>query len=402
MKRLSIILCTVAVLLLTMGTVSASAQYYMNIRTSNGTSAHYVVTDIDSIWFTDSAVPTDDNGGVEKPITFAASFEKTTSASNTESIDKYIGTFSVWSTKILDNDASNAPMVIFCGEETNSIITFYEDKRELNHWTYNPYRYWDKTATYDFVAVSPNANIIKYNKPENVADNAGIFVTTNSAGYTLIGQNLQSKTAPAESELQFGFKGSYGEDTDLMTSDKVSINGANGVTGNVNLQFKHILAKLNIAIAKDPLFDNVKVLIKSVKITGLDDTGTYVESNLNTESGWTTSSTNPNYTLSWENTNGVELLNGTGEGDRYQAGKFLYFIESLVLPQSIETYNEKLVIDYVIVSGNYTESYNYMLNLHDSGYSVYDNFMDGNKYTIKFTLRPNAITFDATIDDWTY
>lgn len=40
-----------------MGTVSVSAQYYMNIRKSDGTSVQYVVTDIDSIWFTDSAVP---------------------------------------------------------------------------------------------------------------------------------------------------------------------------------------------------------------------------------------------------------------------------------------------------------------------------------------------------------
>jgi hypothetical protein len=337
-----------------------------------------------------------------KPISFAVSDRRSTRATNIDSFDKYLGTFSVWITKIPDNDASSTPVVVLNGENDNSLITYDESKMEPNHWTYAPYRYWDKMATYAFVAVSPNANIIKYNKPENVADNSGKFVTADATGYTLIGQNLQSSTSPAESEIQYGFKGGNGEDTDLMTSYKVHKTGANGVTGDVNLEFKHILSKLNIAIAKDPTFDNVKVLIKSVRITGLDDTGTYVEDSSNTERGWTTSSNNRLYTLSWENTNGVELPKGTGEGDSYQAGKYLYFIESLVMPQSIETNNEKLVIVYTIESGTHSENYTYTLNLHDSDYSVYDNFMDGNKYTIKFTVRPNVITFDASIEAWTY
>ena len=48
----------VAVMLLTLGTASASAQYYMNIRTSDGTDVQYLLKDIDSVWFTNSAVPT--------------------------------------------------------------------------------------------------------------------------------------------------------------------------------------------------------------------------------------------------------------------------------------------------------------------------------------------------------
>ena len=45
-----------AVILLTMGTVSASAQYYMNIQKNDGTKTQYVVNDIDSIWFTSSTI----------------------------------------------------------------------------------------------------------------------------------------------------------------------------------------------------------------------------------------------------------------------------------------------------------------------------------------------------------
>lgn len=261
----------VAVLLLTFGTISASAQYYMNIRTKGGTSVQYVVTDIDSVWFTGPAV------SIEKPITFAISSRKPIIASNTVSSDKYVGTFAVWSTKRTTDGTSNSPMVLFNGDDINDIITYDEDNMEPNHWTYSPYRYWDNQSSYCFVAVSPNSNIIRFNNPDNVADNSGKYVTTNATGYTLVGQNLQSATSPAEDEIMLGFKGGQGEDTDLMISDKVNINAANGAQGDVNLHFNHILSKLNIAIAKDPVFDNVKVLIKSVKITGLDDTGTYIE-----------------------------------------------------------------------------------------------------------------------------
>ena len=45
-----------AIILLLMGSLSASAQYYMNIRKGDGTSVQYVVSEIDSVWF--SPAPT--------------------------------------------------------------------------------------------------------------------------------------------------------------------------------------------------------------------------------------------------------------------------------------------------------------------------------------------------------
>jgi hypothetical protein len=71
------------------------------------------------------------------------------------------------------------------------------------------------------------------------------------------------------------------------------------------------------------------------------------------------------------------------------------------MPQSIEVENEKLIIDYSIVSGEHAENYNYQLSLKDSlGYKVFDNFMEKNNYTIKLTVKPNVITFDASTDAW--
>lgn len=325
-----------------------------------------------------------------------------------ETLQKYHKTFAVWATKKSNNDENAAAEYVFNGDSIKDIITYNDQKMAPNFWNYSPERYWDRQATYDFVAVAPNANIIRYNNPGNVADNAGTFVTKDSAGYTLIGQNLQSYTEPSTSEIRVGFNGGKNQDTDLMTTvKKITRNGATGDMSDVSLEFKHILAKLNIAIAKDQKYDNVKVLIDTVEITGLHDRGTYHEGIATTESSWHSeiSSDTANYHLYWANTNGIELLKGEGEGESYQPGKFLYFIESLVMPQNIIKNVQKLTIKYAIVSGTaatgtHKEYYNYVLYFDDGKTKVFENFMERNNYTIFLTVKPNVITFDAQATGW--
>ena len=48
-----------AVILLTLGTASASAQYYMNVFRHNGQQVQYVTEDIDSVTFTGNAIRDD-------------------------------------------------------------------------------------------------------------------------------------------------------------------------------------------------------------------------------------------------------------------------------------------------------------------------------------------------------
>lgn len=338
------------------------------------------------------------NNEAPRVIGFNTFSDKATRA-NAETLDAYHGTFAVWSTKKSNNDQNAAPQVVFNGNDPADIITFDATRNAPNNWTYSPFRYWDKQATYSFEAVAPNADIITYSSPADVANTAGNYVTANAAGYTLVGQNLQA--TPDTVEIKKGFVGGNG-DTDLMTASKVTRNGANAIE-DVNLEFKHILAKLNIAIAKDPAFDNVKVMIDTVYVLGLDDNGTYTEGTSAQISGWTSakSANAANYKLAYTNANGVELLNGTGDGENYKAGKFLYFIESLVMPQSIEDKVEKLNIKYRIKSGNVEQSYDYVLNLIDGEAKVFENFQDRNNYTIFLTVRPNVISFAATTSAWT-
>ena len=331
-------------------------------------------------------------------IGFNTFSEKATRAAEAENLEKYHNTFNVYATKVSNNSTTATPEVVFDGDDEADIITYIAGKMDPNNWTYSPYRYWDKQATYAFIAVAPNSDIIKYSKADNVADAAGTFTTT-ATGYTLVGQNLQSTEAPDTIEKKVGFKGGNGEDTDLMTSGRITRNGAATIE-DVNLEFKHILAKLNIAIAKDPQFDNVSVIIRKVQVVGLDNKGVYNEGTSTINSSWSNTEKVGDYILLWENANGVELLKGEGEGDNYKEGKKLYFIESLVMPQSIEQDVEKLIIDYTIVTETREENYNYELKFNDGDNKIFDNFADHNNYSINLTVRPNIITFDATATVW--
>lgn len=337
------------------------------------------------------------NNEAPRVIGFNTISEKATRAGVIEDLELYHKTFAVWSTKESMN--THAIDTVFNGDDAKDIITFDSVRLAPNHWTYNPYRYWDRQAQYSFVAVAPNSKVIRFNKPENVGDNTGTFVTVSADGYTLIGQNLQSTTAPAEAEIKVGFDGADGNDTDLMTSGKIGRKGSDPVA-DVNLSFKHILAKLNVSIAKDPVFDNVKVVIKSVKVTGLDDNGVYFEATSDNNSAWRSALKDSTYALSWVNANGIELPKSEVVNNKNVA-KPLYFIESLVMPQSIEKEVEKLAINYTIVTETRSENYDYVLALQDSvGTKVFDNFQEQNNYTIKLTVKPNVITFDASSEGW--
>ena len=53
----SALMRTVAVMLLTLGTLSASAQYYMNVVQKDGEKVQYLVSNIDSVYFSDQESP---------------------------------------------------------------------------------------------------------------------------------------------------------------------------------------------------------------------------------------------------------------------------------------------------------------------------------------------------------
>lgn len=370
----------------------------------------------------------DDNKTV---IGFSSYSEKAVrSINNNADLEYYHGTFTVYGSKKSTIDSKISE--VFDGG-TTALLTYNDGATTPNDWTYSPYRYWDKQADYKFIAVAPNAAIVKYDwnaAAENLTEvgtAANDFVTVSN--YTLIGQNLQ-KTATS-AEITKGFVGGDDKDTDIMTSGLAS--QAAGVTSTVNLTFKHILAKLNVSIAKDAVLNDADVYIKSLEISGLKDRGTYDESTyfpgqaevpadptatppvehqaaIPAVSAWTANFSDdaPHayklaYTYAGDDNNkanggndaegqvGAELADATNT-----ATVPTYFIESLVMPQAVAANTATLTLKYQIVKGTHKEDYTYQLDMSQA----FTSYLDRHNYTLKLTIQPLVIMFDATSSAW--
>lgn len=370
------------------------------------------------------------NDETKTVIGFSSYSEKATrgDASNEANLEYYHGTFTVYGSKKSTND--NTISEVFDGGAT-SLLTYSNNATTPNDWTYSPYRYWDKQANYNFIAVAPNANIVKYDWNAQAATlvevgtDANDFVTVDG-GYTLVGQNLQ-KTATS-AEIKKGFVGGDGKDIDIMTSEKVSHNAGN--TNTVNLDFKHILAKLNVSVAKAFVLNDDEVYIKSIEIKGFNDKGTYDESTyfpgkaavaadptaeppveaqaaIPAVSGWTASASAnvANYILKYnyaEDENkqdgqaGIKLADATSE----TATVPTYFVESLVMPQTVADDIATLTIKYQIVTGTGANAHAEDFTRTFDMYDAFTSYLDRHNYTLKLTIEPQIIKFDATAATW--
>lgn len=338
-----------------------------------------------------------------KAIGFTSYSEKITRGDTdvNTNLEYYHNTFEVYGTKQSTVDSTvqyvfGKPPAAFENPTVGVVCTYQASPDSvLGDWKYNHPRFWDKQASYDFVAFAPENAPLKYKY--NVVDGTGQvgdanneFVTTTT-NYTLTGTNLQATASTAEKVK--GFTG--GADLDIMISAPNAQNGS-AHDDQVNLVFSHILSKLNVTFAKAAALDAVdSVTITGVEITGLKEKGSYSQKNYNlveTTSGWTTidvTVTPSTYKLAYS---GSQNLNASTDSA-------LYFIESLVMPQTIADDQVALVVKYTITSGTYFEDYTYKLDLYDI--AALRKFFDGYNYTLNFTIAPDVIKFDATVTPWT-
>jgi len=328
-----------------------------------------------------------------KAIGFTSFSEKITRADI--DLEYYHNTFVVYGTK--QSTVDNAIQYVFGGKATalgnqDGVTCTYDaaSTTVTGYWKYDNPRYWDKQAEYDFIAYAPDNAPLRYfyNAADaQVGDPNNKFVT--NADYTLAGTNLQATATTAEKVK--GFTGDV--DLDIMISTAKSQCGSNNA--DVALVFKHILSKLNVTFAKADVLNDATVTVTSVEITGLKEKGSYNESDyVNDEftktSGWTTIDvTTSTYKLAYS---GSQALNNS-------TGSAFYFIESLVMPQTIDDDQVTLVAKYKIESGTYSENYTYELDLYDI--ATLQKFFDGYNYTLNFTIAPDVIKFDATVTPWT-
>ncbi len=351
-------------------------------------------------------------------IGFASYSEKTTRGDVGEpaNLEYYHGTFAVYGTKKNKHDATDIQYV-FGGKATAAgvqagVTCTYQNQADavLGDWKYTDPRIWDKQASYNFIAYAPvlAGNPIRYyyDAANSEVGDAGNCFKTSSA-YILTGTNLQATATQAEKTKGFN---AANTDLDLMISGSEAQNGASH-DNFVNLEFKHILSKFNVTITQAESLYNSVVTIKEVTISGLKDKGSYDQADYDNTadpmvSGWTADSEDNTYKLIYNKAGGQVLDKGqyvdddsdNTTPDVYHAGVPYFFIESLVMPQTIADDAVTLNIKYNITTGSHSEDFKYELDLYDV--AALQKFYDGYNYFLNFTISPDPIKFNASVTTW--
>ena len=224
-------------------------------------------------------------------IAFTSFTEKVTKAENSDALYTWSfydhqETFQVWARK------SNQPIKeLFEG----TTVTVANDGNEYTY-TYAPDRYWDKLAdSYFFYAAAPDPDgaewIWTFNDGGIDTDPANInqgYFTIGGNKFALNGVNLQSvDNGGATTALKNTFKAATNnskKDVDLLIADETPVarsfyNKANPEA--VNLNFIHILSKLNITVSTslDETGNNAHVVdLLAFKVFNIPNTGSFDES----------------------------------------------------------------------------------------------------------------------------
>lgn len=325
-------------------------------------------------------------------------------------------------------------------------------------------RFWDKSPSskYQFYAAAPadgdwefkTTSIVSY-----ATQDKGYFETTS----TLKGNNLRSGTTDATpstiltalAEATSSFKDVDDIDKMIAAPCKGSYNdflvvGSNPTKHAVQLDFIHILSKMNVTVKKDALLDAKTVKLLSIEFFNLKNYGEFSESTAAVATGsygrWSNQAkeqvNNADVTYKFENTSGVTL-------DKTNR---IFFIESLVIPQATETqtvdydgtitpavlyadladYNATnepditqeefdalegnaliktpavmvdgtskpyFVISYKIDDELYTSYHNLASSFKLAANSTLD-FYEGWQNTLNINIKPEQIDFDANIANW--
>ena len=353
-------------------------------------------------------------------IGFSTFAQKATRSAADFELEDYHRTFVVYGTKTDDNEGTIQAVFGTNAASANTGVTcdFIADAANYDltrAWHYTPARYWDKQAQYHFAAYTPEAAPLTYTFA-NAGDEVGATGTRfySTANYTITGQNRMQDETPQRAEVKTGFDGVEGtspkQDLDIMVSDLNSQHGSTH-TADVDLVFRHTLAKLNVALdveknAPAAGTAGYKVLVKTVTAADFFSTGSFNSALSGTKYAptWTVVGTNKvDYTYV-----SPAFTADPADGDQLDVDDY-YFIESLVMPQAIAA-NQVITLKYHLISidaaGNeYPEDYTYTLKMSDA-FTAYTTpptrYEENTNYFVKFHLNPenNVITFDAGVYEW--
>lgn len=177
-------------------------------------------------------------------------------------------TFKVWASKKLNGGT----YVDVYAKDAPGVVTWTTIGTSSN-WAVDVTKYWDKAASsYYFYAAAPSKD-----KSTNDVAWAYTDATTNDGStgyitlenYKLSGTQNDNLATPSTTGLVETWK-SKGNDLDLMIADKCHVTT---YTSPVNLDFIHILSKLNIKVSST----GTNVTLTKLDICGLKNKGTFTE-----------------------------------------------------------------------------------------------------------------------------
>ena len=338
-------------------------------------------------------------------------------------LETYHSDFKVWGSKYVGG--TETPVF------TAQVVT---NKATNSDWEYTPIRFWDKSATeYDFYAAAP-ANLSW--SWDNTTKKLSL------TDFAVDGLNIaKPKTGNDNPNPEIDNAAKF-NDKDIMISNDVN-NHTAYTNDAVNLTFNHILSRLNIGVKKGTNLDGFVVKLNSIKVYNMKSNGTFTEgANLGTDvlaSGTV---------KRWSGSTST-FTDGVGYETVTEVTSDLnYVYQGLVIPQTVAvetvaldgkahdavgtvgetgyvpainavsaTSAPYLVISYEIWTKEVAETaetpavpsakvdgyvYNYNLANIFNGTSNDDAiaFNEGWQNTLKITINPVAILFDADVYEW--
>ena len=248
--------------------------------------------------------------------------------------------FQVWSYK------NTSDSKVFDGD----VITVSSDNANTPtySYTYSPTRFWDKAATaYEYYAAAPSDVYNSSSNPNgwqfNVKDGftaAGITVTDNqNKGYLTTNSTLKgTNIADGTTTYKYSFKGaknfdnSDGDVDKLIAAPKVVYKAY--FSQPVQLNFIHILSRLNVSIKKDEILKDQTVIVKKLEVHNLKATGAFNESTAASQSGNNTRWTESGSAVTYAAPTDIEVEATITSTDANPAPQYL--IQSLVIPQDAD------------------------------------------------------------------
>ncbi|MDY6099711.1 MAG: fimbrillin family protein, partial [Bacteroidaceae bacterium] len=310
------------------------------------------------------------------------------SATQADLLNTHHTTFKVWGNKTVGTTKT---------EVFNDQLVSYNGSK----WTYDPLRYWDKTARYNFYAVAPAKN-----------STSDINWSFSDEKFSLSNFTLQGTSLPVSSNLEPETSFKDVTDVDLMLAHDIT-NYSN--YGTVALEFDHILSCFNIGVKATSPNQNHTITVNEVKVFNLNMKGDFNENTTGLADNELKNGTTKRWSNTSEPTSGVGYSYESGTQD-FTTEKFVY--RALVIPQEVayenlslsgpsnpSTAKPYLMVKYTMDYGNNTtESFTSYYNLAAAfGKTTAGDklpFNEGWMNTLHITLGPETIEFSGQVNQF--